>query len=497
MGSQNRMEHHRPAQGDFCRQPFPFPWFALLALLIYTAWVWAGLRPSFHQYGAIIACVLGASLLVGGSADGRKAILRDPLCFIGLAFLGLLTLQWLNAGRTLYLDEVLNEWRYSAPPCPGWPFAFDRAEAWQILTWFFPAWIIVLTARSPRITSGAMLRLLRWLTYSAGLLALFGLVQWFSGTKKVYGITPFDASFFASFTYRNHAASFFALTASIAAGLLGWEQRARRGRMIRRGRLLALTVSLLLCLSALLFCGSRAGLFFGLFLVLSLTGYGCFYVWRNGTRMRRFHLTAALVAVAALTLWVAATADVNRIPQRLKPLAVQRITRGYEDAGELYLSLSPALRLTLAMAAWDMWKQHPWFGVGGWGFRYLLAFHIPEEQWDTVVTRYGRANVHMDWLQFLAEFGLVGVGLMLWAGGLLTRDFVRAFRRHDPLGLMLGVGMGMVIMHSIIDLPFRCPAVLYTWLLALTALPAIEKRPVPVGSERNRPRILELKNEKT
>jgi len=68
-----------------------------------------------------------------------------------------------------------------------------------------------------------------------------------------------------------------------------------------------------------------------------------------------------------------------------------------------------ASRLMVVTAALEIWRDSPWFGVGGWGFRYLASSHLPER---AVEKTAGLANVHNDPVQFLLEFGLVGSGLM-------------------------------------------------------------------------------------
>jgi hypothetical protein len=44
-----------------------------------------------------------------------------------------------------------------------------------------------------------------------------------------------------------------------------------------------------------------------------------------------------------------------------------------------------------------------------------------------------------------------------------------------PLFLLAGVLR--TVFHSLVDIPFRCPAVLMAWLAALACLPALVPRP--------------------
>lgn len=454
----------------------------VLAILVYTAWAWSGLRPSFHRIAVFLAAFLALALFAPHPNLPRRILrLRDPVFPLGLALIALLAIQWFNAGRELILDPALNQWVYTDPPHPRLPFAFTRPEAWQIITWFFPAWILLLAVRSSAFSPPSALTLLQILAVSSGLLSLFGLVQWFSGTREVYWTVPFSASFFASFIYRNHAASYFALASCLSAGLLFRHLFPSPPRPPQPLLAITLALSLLLCLLGLMFCGSRAGLFFAMFLGPALAISLWLRLWPGASPARKFHMLSILLAVIGLTSLLFFTYDPAKLSPRLTPLAVDRITRNLERTGELNLSLSPEVRIAQAKAAWAIWTQHPWFGVGGWGFRYLFAFQIPEEQWS-MVTRSGRANVHMDLLQFLAEFGIVGLSLILTLAAILFRDALRARTPRDPLFPFLTLGLSLVLIHSLIDLPLRNPAILYSWLVVLAIYPALNESSSPAGS---------------
>ena len=130
-------------------------------------------------------------------------------------------------------------------------------------------------------------------------------------------------------------------------------------------------------------------------------------------------------------------------------------------------------RPQFARAAIAIWREHPWFGVGGWGYKYLVASHVPEKYWPLLEKR-GWANVHVDFLQFLAEFGAVGTGLLLAALGVLVRDLLAARQcQHNAFCAMGGVSLALTVVFSLVDIPFRCPAILYTWVALLAAMPAM------------------------
>lgn len=488
----------------------------LALILSYLTWVWGGLRvawlpPAVWASCGLLVILLASAWMPAPSAASRsRPLWRDAFFYSGLLFLGYLAIQWGNAGRVLYFDVGFSEWRYSQPRYAGWPSSFSRAEAAQMLYWFFPAWVLGLVMRSPAVGRDAIVGLLHGLVYSAGLLAAFGVVQFLTQTRLQYWLAPTGDGFFASFGYTNHAAAYFVLMGAVAAGLLYRDifrsdafrvDRDLRARSVQTGLLLvpdaarrsastlepigktqirigALAASLLLCLVGANLSLSRAGVILAWALAGFVAVYGLVRGWRRLRVVSRLNLAVATLAV--LCVFYFAVAGFGK----------QDILKEFEVRKPVHHRLCPALdKVNLALSdrplldavALQMWRDYPVYGAGGWGFSHLLALYLPREKW-TYVQYPGRANVHCDILQFLAEFGVIGFGLMLTAVtslivslfplplGERARVRVSATSR-DPLWVMGVIGLSLVLIFSLIDLPFRCPAILCTWMVVLAALP--------------------------
>ena len=434
-------------------------------LLLYTLWAWAGTRPSWHRGGVVLAAGLFVALLGFG---GVRALARDPVCGLGVAFLLLLAAAWANAGRTLYFDVVARAWQYTPPAWPAAPAAFVRAEAAEMLGWFFPAWVLALALRSPALDRAAMLRLLRLFAGASGLLALFGLAQYLIGARGIYGGAPLSGHFFATFAYPNHAAAFFLLAAAVSAGLL-LHEFVRWGRPRLTTTALGAGLSALACLAGACLSLSRAGLLLALLLALGWLGYS---VWLAG---RLFEPADRLRFLAGLALLVVLAAGAVLA---LGGRAIRReFTAAAPGAGGSRLNLSLSGRPIFLRAAWAMWQDHRWWGVGGHGFKYTVARYLPAAQ-QAELQRAGWANVHCDPLQWLVEFGLVGALLLSALAGVLLRPLARLRRGwYEPLPLLGACGLGALLVFSLIDLPLRCPALLYSGLLVLVALPRLGSAP--------------------
>ncbi len=59
------------------------------------------------------------------------------------------------------------------------------------------------------------------------------------------------------------------------------------------------------------------------------------------------------------------------------------------------IELELGYRPKFARAAVDIWLEEPWFGAGGWGYKYRVADYVPEKFWDNL-SRRGWANTHVD-----------------------------------------------------------------------------------------------------
>jgi uncharacterized membrane protein YeiH len=73
------------------------------------------------------------------------------------------------------------------------------------------------------------------------------------------------------------------------------------------------------------------------------------------------------------------------------------------------------------------------------------------------------------------------MGLLLAALGAMVRDVLAARSgRRDAFCAMATAGLLLTVVFSLVDIPFRCPAILYTWVALLSAMPLVGA-PTPAG----------------
>lgn len=452
-----------------------------------AAWAFAALRVGDLPYFGLAAGGLLILTLTAGHvpADGTSRAMRgwwarDLFFWSGLSFLLYLGLQCWNAGRGSYYDVAFNRWTYAPPRRPGWPWAFTRPEAVEMLYWFFPAWALGLALRAPCLTRQGAERIAHGLAYGGGVLAAFGIIQFLSGTRAIFWTIPLTCEFFASFPYANHAAAYLVMVGALAAGLL-FREVFRPAGTFNRGRAWALGSALALCLTGANLSLSRAGMILSWVLAAFIAGYGITRGWRALRPANRLYLAAATVAAGVVLYF--AVAGLGREAIRGE-FAVKRLFRAQMIPAVEQVNLDLSVRPILWKAGWEVFRAHPIYGTGGWGFRYLAAFYLSPEHNKERAYSPGWASVHNDPLQFLVEFGLAGCGLMTLALGVLVAACLRRDVRRGAVYTLACAGLLLVVAFSLIDLPFRCPAILWTWVAVLSVLPKCAGRARPTGKDR-------------
>lgn len=113
-------------------------------------------------------------------------------------------------------------------------------------------------------------------------------------------------------------------------------------------------------------------------------------------------------------------------------------------------------RIEVLGDTWHMFVDRLWYGTGAGTFRLAFPYYQ-----DEALAGFYR-NAHNEWLQFLAELGIVGCSLGVVVLVLAFRhsrvDAEKGYiSRHVVRGLWLGL-LG-VALHGIVDFPFRIPAI--------------------------------------
>jgi O-antigen ligase len=290
------------------------------------------------------------------------------------------------------------------------------------------------------------------------LLAVVGAFVRFSGSEELLGLIapPEPSYFFATFFYKNHWAAYGALSAAAAFTLVLANFRAAlAGDPHARGRALLFAASGLLTVVTLPLPGSRSGLVFAVVLILSSAAL-LLRAWHRAGFHRNVGAGLVVLAVAAI-LGFGWTAYAPRVQEDMDRTR-REFTRTADDI--------PNLRLQLSRDTWQMARDRPWFGWGPGTFEVVF----PRYRGSYLRDESGRPQArfeaaHDDWLQLLAEVGLIGSVILVlpavWSG-------LSGFQRGNVAGRWALVMCAVVAVYACADFPFQNPAVLTLWVVLLS-----------------------------
>jgi O-antigen ligase len=277
--------------------------------------------------------------------------------------------------------------------------------------------------------------------------AAIGLQQWWTGSAllaKWRIFDPYITRINATFTDVNAAGAYFALLI-VPVWVLGRLAESSRAPNARWGiwgwRIGAGALAL-----ALLCTGSRSA-WAGALLAAAIYSFvdrvnngPADEPWRARARRPLQVLTAVLLLVAACSIY-ATVRDIRHHEQR-----------NYIDTALFTLNMRLPLderlkgRFAFWQAGWDMWREHPWDGVGIGRYYKLMPGYL-EDAGAFVV----QENAHNYFLQMAAELGTTGLLALLAllvsalaAGWRAVRRATDASERRLALGLCAGVSAFLV-----------------------------------------------------
>ncbi len=404
---------------------------------------------------------LGAFItLAGALSDKRRSdISRRPLAWLWP--LGLFNAIVVIASFTPLLREVQlgGSSFLTTIQIPTWrPASAEPAKAIQAL-WLFDAMYISCfnVAFVFRHRRG-----IRWLMTlaitNALILTVFGTIQRLVGAKGIFfgAVVIPNADFFSSFIYRNHWGAFILLVMGLTLGLIRYHSRRNRTRGFFHspgfgGLLAILAFAITLPLS-----GSRSASLFAAILLA-----GAFFNWfRRMIRDRRSYAESIALpvagAVAAIVMAVAAIWYLSSDVIALRIATTEEQVASMRERGDI------GGRNILYSDTLHMAGDRIWFGWGMASFPHVFWIYNTElpNPVDKIPVVYHDA--HSDWLQALAEHGIVGTALLVLCA-LVPLAKVRQSRFRGPIARYTLVACGLVVLYATIEFPFGNIALVLTW----------------------------------
>ncbi|HKV63400.1 MAG TPA: O-antigen ligase family protein [Candidatus Acidoferrum sp.] len=281
------------------------------------------------------------------------------------------------------------------------------------------------------------------------LVSIFAILQHLTSNGKLYWIREirYGGMPFGPYVNRNHFAGFVELVLPLALVPLVLGK-------VRGERWLIVAFFAVLPIGALFLCASRGGLVsFGAELaVLAL-------VMIRGREMGKQLLPVVTVLLAALLL--VAWLGVGQILGRL--------------SSEQLLEVSSGKRASMRRDTWRIFLDHPFVGTG------LGTLQVVYPPYETLYDGKIVNHTHNDYLEALAETGIVGGLCCAWfVGGLLTDSLKRLRQLNVSLvgALQLSgfVACCGFLVHSLVDFNLHIPAnALLFFLMAHLATSEIQQ----------------------
>ena len=419
---------------------------------------------------ALASFLLSRDLTSYPAAAARRELFRTVPFWAGVALFAYFAIQDLNAWGIVVDREAfwakqglpgieVGKFDVRLQPYLSWlpsglnaPFsAADTSQqpmnAWRLMMILGAPWLLFCALRAGLRRRRSYV-ILAWASVlMAGVIGVFGFLSQYSyGTILGYPV-PDNTVCFGPFLCRNHAGVYLYLHVALALALTFWHIRRAAGDAARGGphlvgAFLAFSLSLLVALT-----GSTAGVAVALALMFISVPLAYFFGFpgSRGSRRQIIAVTGTSMVIAAAA--ILATADLNPILDRFKQKAAAYQLAGTDDR-------APLRRATMALIADGARTERVWVGFGAGSYRWIAP---PYQAQQKELQRDGRLfyrsiHAHNDWLEMLAEWGILGV-LPVLAGLLwLGRRIVHAFHAGHPETVPLALVLLLMAAHAAIDL---------------------------------------------
>jgi O-antigen ligase len=298
------------------------------------------------------------------------------------------------------------------------------------------------------------LRGLVWFLMSLGFfVAIFGILQHLTFNGKLYWfrVMRYGGLPFGPYVNRNHFAGFAELLIPIALVPLVLGK-------VRRERLFLVALFALAPIVALLLSASRGGI---ISLAVQIVILFLLLLVRR-VRSKNILVGGMVVLCAVLAVsWI----GVHQVLQRFT---------GYQS-----LEVTEAKRAAMRRDTWAIFLDHPLIGTG------LGTLQMVFPRYDSLYDGKIINHTHNDYLEALAETGVLGGLCCVWFLGVLLLDSLRGLAE---LGSSFGASLNLsglvgccgLLIHSLVDFNLHIPANALLFVVA-AHLATVRLQPTPPG----------------
>jgi O-antigen ligase len=171
------------------------------------------------------------------------------------------------------------------------------------------------------------------------------------------------------------------------------------------------------------------------------------------------------IAVLLSAVAIVAMVDLKPVFERFRNKADAYQQTGTDDR-------APLRRATWALISEGGWQGRAWVGYGAGSYRWISP---PYQAQQKELLRDGKLYIrvihaHNDWLEMLADWGILGLLPVLAALAWLGRRLVRAFHSGHPETYPLAVALLLLMAHATVDLLFWFTPLMFTAAFVASAM---------------------------
>ena len=436
------------------------------------------------------------------------AYARDPLTWVVVVLLALLLVPFFNKGLCPCCDypAIHFDGESEAPYVPYAPFCVNRLEHLNVTMWFLCALTAMLATKHSLLKRGKRMAL-EMIVWNGVALSAVGMLQRVTGAEGPLWTTGWErtAYFFSTFGYPNMGGDYFTTLFALSIALWRWNlaENARReadvdadGHRVKANHKRFWSLHAMLIPAVVFFFSAMMTLSRAAILLVSTLAV-VFFVHSLASSLARMDGVrrvkviaknmAGIVLVATFFVVFLSNRDAieesgsfrDGLQREVSTLDGRGILDRVSGRGQYHVRI-----------AGQIWKDNFLFGCGGWGYKHFCIPKMTDADY-AAQQKVGGINVHNDYLQFLAEHGIVGFGLvvavcvmLLWPIVRVWKALVKAarftkpkMRPPKPIAVFaLPAGAFCILaaclatlVHAFADCPFRSPAVLSLFFVSLAA----------------------------
>jgi O-antigen ligase len=440
----------------------------MLLILVLTALAHGAVEPWSLLLMEVGICVLTLLWGIKAFVDGRFRLVIPPLIW------PLVALTLLGVVQSIVWTDGEGNWRSLS-------FDVEATRATVIVLAFVIVFgLLGASVLADRVRQVGMLA--RFFAIYGLVLAFLAVLQYFTDVHTLLWLRTVEGGSFGSFVNRNHFAGYMEMLLPWAVVMV-FARRRSSGEQFFYGFAAAWMGA------ATVISLSRGGMISILTEIL-LLGIFSRHLMRDSASSRPWSetpqpveqpsMTGRLVRVGLLGAIVAAIV-IGVFWLGAEPV-INRITTGNADGS---VTPPPANRQSAGrMDTWrDTWKMirtNPIVGTGLGAYETAYPIYAKDDGTAGVV-----AQAHNDYLQVLADGGIVGGLIVLWFIVALCRAVYRGLQATDPFlvkaAVAGGVGLFGILVHSLFDFNLQLPSHALLFCLCsvvLAQLPASQTAPV-------------------